>query len=131
MKNKDSDLKQRLTNIHGARATDSLPAGPSERQAGVHLVLDLDQGVQDHGATVVEVHLVVLHLWLVTRLLRVPPVDSEGLLLLGPQAPGSLLLGLAGRGGGGSSPEGEVDRGAGGEREQLRGGVDCHDSLSE
>ena len=46
MKNKDTDLKQRLTNIHGARATDSLPAGPPEGQAGVHLVLDLDQGVQ-------------------------------------------------------------------------------------
>ena len=37
---------QLLTDIHGAGSADSLPAAPPEGEAGVHLVLDLDQGVQ-------------------------------------------------------------------------------------
>ena len=39
-------LSPLLTDIHGAGAADSLPAAPPEGEAGVHLVLDLDQGVQ-------------------------------------------------------------------------------------
>ena len=33
--------------VHGTRAADTLAAGTSERERGVHLVLDLDQRVQD------------------------------------------------------------------------------------
>ena len=43
-----------------------------ESEAGVHLILDLDEGVEHHGATVVEVHLVLLHPRLVSRLFWVP-----------------------------------------------------------
>ena len=46
-----------------------------ESEAGVHLILDLDEGVQHHGATVVEVHLVLLHPGLVSRLFWVPSED--------------------------------------------------------
>ena len=79
------------TNVHCAGAADSLPTaspeiqstsilGPTheikillpESEAGVHLILDLDEGVQHHGATVVEVHLVLLHPGLVSRLFWVP-----------------------------------------------------------
>jgi len=69
------------SNVHSARATDAFPAGPSEGQGGVHLVLDLDQSVQDHGATVVQVDLVVLHLGLGSGILGVIPVDGKGLFL--------------------------------------------------
>ena len=119
-------LSPLLTDIHGAGATDALPAGPPEGQAGVHLVLDLDEGVQDHGAAVIKIHLVVLHLRLVPWLLRVPPVDSEDFLLLRAEAPGPLLLRLGG--GGRGPPHGEVERSAGSQRQQLGGGVHCHDS---
>merc|ERR1719370_1590209 len=76
-----------------AGAANALPTAPPEGKAGVHLVLDLDEGVQHHGAAVVEVHLVLLHPGLVSRLFRVPSVDGEGLLLLRPQTPCSLFLG--------------------------------------
>jgi len=69
------------SNVHGARATDAFPAGPSEGQGGVHLVLDLDQSVQDHGTTVVQVNLVVLHLGLGPGVLGVIPVNCKGLFL--------------------------------------------------
>ena len=117
-----------LTDIHGAGATDSLPAGPPEGQTGVHLVLDLDQSVQNHRAAVVQINLVILHLGLASRLLRVKSVDGEGLLLLRAKAPGPLLLGLGGGGGGRGSPHGEVEGRAGSQGQQLGGGVYCHDS---
>ena len=85
-------------NVHGAGAADALAAGPAEGQGGVHLVLDLDEGVEDHGAAGVEVDLVLLHGGLVAGLVGVPSVDGEGLLLGGPQAGGGLLLAGGGRG---------------------------------
>ena len=75
-------MKLTLTNIHGARSTDSLSARSSECETGIHFILDLDQSVQDHGAAVVEVNLIVLHLWLSSWLFWVPSVDGEGLFLL-------------------------------------------------
>ena len=71
----NSDINHKLsplTDIHGAGATDALPAGPPEGQAGVHLVLDLDERVQHHGTAVVQVDLVILHLGLGPGLLGVP-----------------------------------------------------------
>ena len=62
-----------------------------------------------HGPAVVEVDLVVLHLGLGAGLLGVPSVDGECLLLLRPQPPGSLLLRLGGRRGGGS-PGNNINR---------------------
>ena len=118
----------KLTNIHGAGATDSLPAGPPEGQTGVHLVLDLDQRVQHHRPAVVQINLVILHLWFAARLLRVKSVDGERLLLLRAEAPGALLLSLGCRGRGRCSPHGEVERRAGGQREQLGSCGYCHDS---
>ena len=50
---------------------------PPESKAGVHLILDLDEGVQHHGAAIVEVHLVLLHPRLVSRLFGVPSERSE------------------------------------------------------
>ena len=115
-----------LTYVHGAGATDALPAGPPEGQAGVHLVLDLDQGVQDHRAAVVQINLVIFHLGFASRLLRVKSVDGECLLLLGAEAPGALLLCLGGGGRGRGPPQGEVEGRAGSKGEQLGGCVHCH-----
>merc|ERR1712013_923427 len=44
------------SNIHGAGATNSFPAGPSECQRRVQLVFYLDQGIQHHWATILQVH---------------------------------------------------------------------------
>ncbi len=56
------DACQRVdaANVHGAGATNALPARTSECQSGVHLVLDLDQRVQDHWTALVQVHVVFL-----------------------------------------------------------------------
>ena len=102
------------SDIHGTGATDSLPAGPPEGQAGVYLILDLHQRVQHHRPAVVQINLVILHLRFAARLLRVKSVDGECLLLLGCR--------------GHCSPHGEVERRTGDQGEQLEGGCHCHDS---
>mmetsp|Transcript_10206 Transcript_10206/g.33607 ORF Transcript_10206/g.33607 Transcript_10206/m.33607 type:complete len:249 (+) Transcript_10206:593-1339(+) len=63
--------------VHGAASADPLAAGPPEGQARVLLVLDLDQRVEHHGTALVEVHRVRRQVRLLTRHLRVVPVDLE------------------------------------------------------
>ena len=77
--------------VHGAGPADPLAARSPERERGVHLVLDLDQGVEDHGPAVLEVDLVVLELRL-RRVFRGPAVDREGFERRGGAF---LLFGLA------------------------------------
>mmetsp|Transcript_109657 Transcript_109657/g.224062 ORF Transcript_109657/g.224062 Transcript_109657/m.224062 type:complete len:249 (+) Transcript_109657:334-1080(+) len=62
--------------VHGARAADALPAGPPERQRGVHLVLDLDEGIENHGAASFQVDGVLLEPRLGHRV-RIVSVDAE------------------------------------------------------
>lgn len=79
-------------NVHGAAAADALSTAAAESQRRVGLVLDPDQGVQHHGARLVQIQRVALHPRLRRGLVRVPAVDVEGLdlgILLG----GGLLDG--------------------------------------
>ena len=46
-------------------------AGSPEGQCGVNLILDLDEGIQHHWTAVVKIDTVLLHLWLVSRLIWV------------------------------------------------------------
>mmetsp|Transcript_1446 Transcript_1446/g.2907 ORF Transcript_1446/g.2907 Transcript_1446/m.2907 type:complete len:247 (-) Transcript_1446:109-849(-) len=64
--------------VHSAGAADTLAAGATQREGGVHLVLHLQQNVKHHGPAVVHVHIVNLHAGLATLLLGVPPVDGHG-----------------------------------------------------
>lgn len=84
-------------NIHSAGPADSLAAGPSEGEGRIDLVLNLDQGVEDHGTALLEVDLVVLELRL-RGVVRGPPVDRECLEIGGGLGLGLdlLSLGLAG-----------------------------------
>jgi hypothetical protein len=66
-------------NVHCAGTADTLSAGSAESKSRVQLVLDSDQSVQHHGAGLVEVEGVALHLGLVAGLVGVPSVDVEGL----------------------------------------------------
>lgn len=66
-------------NVHGARTADTLTARAAESQSRVEFVLNTDQGVQHHGAGLVQVELVALHGRLLGRSVRVPAVDLEGL----------------------------------------------------
>lgn len=72
--------------VHGTASTNTLSATPSEGQRRIDLVLDLDQGVQDHRASLVEVNGVGLKPGLLGRGVGIPSVDLErlgiGLLLL-------------------------------------------------
>lgn len=65
-------------NVHGARSTNPLPTRAAEGQGGIHLILDFNQGIQDHRSASVQVHFIVLHGGLVPGLVRVPSVDGEG-----------------------------------------------------
>lgn len=65
------------TNVHGARAANTLATGATERQCGINLVLDLDEGIQHHGTTLAHVDLVGLHVRLLACIVRVPAVDLE------------------------------------------------------
>lgn len=63
--------------VHRAASANSFAAWPAESQCWVHFVLDLDQGVENHGSASVQVDFVRLHLWLLLGSLGVPSVDVE------------------------------------------------------
>jgi hypothetical protein len=75
-----AQTRQRVdaVNVHRARAADALAAGPTERQCRVEVVLDLDQGVQDHGPAFGKVDLVGLKLGLFRGLVGVLQRLSAG-----------------------------------------------------
>lgn len=60
----DARQRVRATDIHGTRTADTLAARPTERQRWVDFVLDLNQGVQHHRTTGIQIHLVGLKRWL-------------------------------------------------------------------
>lgn len=64
-------------NIHRTRPTNSLPTRSPERQCRVDLVLDFDEGVEDHGAAFGQVYLVLLEPWLLGRSLGVLSKDER------------------------------------------------------
>lgn len=66
-------------NVHGAGTADTLTAGPAESQGRINLVLYPDKSVEHHRTGLLEVELVALHVGLLSRLVRVPAVDLEGL----------------------------------------------------
>ena len=76
--------------VHGATAADPFPAGTAEGEGGIGLVLDLDQGVEDHGAAIIEIDLEAVEPGIVA-LVRVPAVDLEGLDVPGPLRRGEVL----------------------------------------
>lgn len=64
-------------NVHGATAADAFSAGAAEGQGRIDLVLDLDQGIEHHGSTLLHVDVVGHILGLVVRIIRVRPVDVK------------------------------------------------------
>jgi hypothetical protein len=44
--------------VHGAATANALTAGAAEGERRVHLVLDFDERIEDHGAALVQVNLV-------------------------------------------------------------------------
>jgi hypothetical protein len=47
--------------VHGTATTNALSATPSKRERGVNLVLDPDQRIEHHRASLVEIERVCLH----------------------------------------------------------------------
>ena len=88
--------------VHRARSADALPARPPERDCRVHLVLDLDERVENHGTAGVQVDVELLHARLVPRSVGVPSVDEE-LLVLGRADASHRGRRVWGRSGGGRS----------------------------
>lgn len=64
-------------NVHGTATADPLTATSSESQGRVELVLDTDEGVQDHGSSLVQVNGIGLHSRLFGRGVGIPSVDLE------------------------------------------------------
>jgi succinate dehydrogenase / fumarate reductase iron-sulfur subunit len=71
--------------IHGAGAAHALAAGTAEGQGRIQLILDLEQGVQDHRAAGSQVNLVGIHAR-VFPTVRIPAVHLEALDVLGTGA---------------------------------------------
>jgi len=63
--------------VHCARSADTLSAGASERQSGVHLVLDLDERIQNHWPGLVEINGVLLEGRFLLRFVRIPAIDLK------------------------------------------------------
>lgn len=98
-------------NVHGARAANTLSAGAAEGEGRIDLVLDADEGVENHRPRLVEVEGVGLHAGLLGRLVGIPAVDLEG-----------LEFGILARGGGAvSSARGKVGHAADGSRNASSG----------
>src|SRR4029078_8996702 len=62
--------------VHGAGAADALAAGAAERQGRIDLVLDPDQGVENHRRTVVTIDKIGVDAR-VGVVVRIPAVDAE------------------------------------------------------
>lgn len=65
------------TNIHGTRSTNTFSARSSKRQGGILFVFDFQKGIQNHGSTLIQIHLISLHLRLHLRGIWVPAVNLE------------------------------------------------------
>lgn len=65
------------SDVHGAGTANTLTARTTEGQGGINLVLDLDQGIENHGTTVVHINLVRLKLGLYSRSIRVLKKSSN------------------------------------------------------
>lgn len=69
--------------VHRTATADTLTATPSEGQCGVDFVLDPNECIQHHGAGLVQVQFVGLHLGLLGGSIGVPAVNLELLDLSG------------------------------------------------
>lgn len=65
--------------VHGTAATDTLTAASTESQGRIKLVLDANDGIQDHGTSLVQIDGVALHTRLFARGVGIPSVDLERL----------------------------------------------------
>jgi len=68
-------------NVHGTTAANTFSARATECECRIHFVLDLDQCIQHHWASLVQINLVCLHKWLRGRLVWVPSVNLDRLHL--------------------------------------------------
>jgi hypothetical protein len=85
--------------VHGAGSADSLPATPAKGEARVLLVLDLDEGVQNHRTAIVQVDRIRAEVGLLVVLFRVPSIDLKVLdALFGRRlVDGALEIGFRGK----------------------------------
>lgn len=61
--------------VHGAATTDALSTTPSESERRIDFIFDLDKGIKDHGATLLQVDRVGLQGRLLARFVWVPAID--------------------------------------------------------
>lgn len=63
--------------VHGTATADTFTAASSEGESRVQFVLDADNGVQHHRASLVQIDGIALHVRLFARGIRVPSVDLK------------------------------------------------------
>ena len=56
-----------VPSIFMAQDCRSFPARPPERERAIHLAFDLHQGVEHHGGGIVQVELIGIDPWVVSR----------------------------------------------------------------
>ena len=65
--------------VHGAGSANTLSAASSERQRWVDLVLDFDEGVEEHRSALVGVDVIRNILWSVLRVIWVGSINVKSL----------------------------------------------------
>lgn len=65
--------------VHGARSADTFSAWSSEGEGWVNLILDFDEGIQEHGSTVIGVDVVAHVLWSIFWVIWVASVNINSL----------------------------------------------------
>jgi len=64
-------------NVHGAGTTDSFTATSAKGETGILFVLDLDEGIQNHGTAIIQIHGIRAQIWLLVVLFWVPSIDLK------------------------------------------------------
>jgi hypothetical protein len=69
-------------NIHSARTANTLSAAATERKSGINLILNLNEGIKEHGTAFVHINIVADVFRAISRIIRVSTVDVKALHFL-------------------------------------------------
>lgn len=73
----DACQRIRTADVHRTRAANALATRSSECQCWIDFILNQQQCIQHHRCTIVQIHFVLLHVWLFIWLIGIPSINFE------------------------------------------------------